>query len=66
MIKEPNFLENPKISVFLRDGRSFLNKDITSKPFGDYEQMIAFWDGDKVVGIPLALVDHYEFSFGNA
>lgn len=53
--------ENYKISVFLKDGQTFLNKDIPTKPFGDTERIVAFWNEDKILMIPMDQVDFIEF-----
>lgn len=45
--------EHIKINVDLKNGRSFLNKDIPSKPF-EINGMVSFWVGDDLKIIPLS------------
>lgn len=64
MIKEPAGYENATISVFLKDGRSFDRRDMTSSPLGQNERIVCFWADDcSVVGFPLEIVDRFVMHF---
>lgn len=61
MIKSFKNPENLKVNVFLKNGKSFLDKDITLKPLGEYERIISFWDDGAVKCIPIERVSCFEF-----
>lgn len=63
MIRKPENYENAKITVMTIDGDVFLNRDIIAQPLGENEKVVAFWDGDCLVVIPLHMVKSISFSF---
>lgn len=63
MLREVKNRENAKINVDLKDGRKFLGKDIHSKPFGDYERVVSFWDGDALMVFPMDQVKEVALYF---
>lgn len=63
MIKDPTNLKNLKLNVFLKDGESYLGKDTTSKPFGDNDRMVGFWQDNAITIIPMDLVKKIEMFF---
>ena len=48
------------INVKLKSGELFKNKDITSKPLGDNERIISFWNDGKVRAYPLKDIEYFE------
>ncbi len=52
--------DNMKINIYLKTGGVFLDRDVTNHPFGEYERVVSFWLGDKIVCYPLDAVDHWE------
>ncbi len=61
MIRPINLEGNLKVNVFLKTGVSFLGKDITQRPCGDHDRIVAFWDGDVIIIIPMTEVKLIEF-----
>jgi len=59
MIRIPETTEF-SINVKLKSGDLFKNKDVTDNPFGDYEKIVSFWEGDKIRVYPLQDVEYYE------
>lgn len=64
MVKEPDSSSDVKINVFLKDGRSFLDRDIPARVFGEFERVVSFWEADKVVVFPMRDVERIELCFG--
>ena len=63
MMKDPKTAQNVTISVFLKDGRSYERKDISSAPLGNNERFVCFWEGDDVIAFPLENVDRFVMHF---
>jgi hypothetical protein len=63
MIKKPENPDNLCISVYLKDGTSYLEKDIPPQPFGKNDTIVSFWYNDKLVGIPMSEVSRVELIF---
>jgi hypothetical protein len=64
MIRKPESAESLTISVKLKDGREFENRDITDNPFGDNERVVSFWENDDTVLIfPMSEVAEYRLHF---
>ncbi len=59
MIREPE-TEQFKISVYFKSGKACLDKDTTSKPFGDHMNVVTFWDDDSIHIYPMDQIDHVE------
>lgn len=49
-----------KLNVFLKDGSSFLGKDLPQRPFGEREVVVAFWHEDKIRMYPMTAVEYVE------
>jgi hypothetical protein len=56
MIIDPK-TRNLKMSVFTKDGRTFLNRDIPSAPFGENERTVSFWNEDILLIFPLSEIE---------
>jgi hypothetical protein len=58
MIKQPTpeQLETLTLNVYLKDGREFLGCDTTSKPFGETESVVAFWQDGSLRLVPISQV----------
>ena len=65
MIKNPENTEQMTISVYLKNGEEFLDKDITSTPISDKELVVGFWIDGKVRLYPMSEVRMIEYGFGN-
>jgi hypothetical protein len=63
MIRQPKNEESCTINVFLKDGTSYLNKDITEKPISENEMLVGFWHEEKVRTYPMEQVYFIEFCF---
>ena len=50
------------ISVFLKNEDYFLEKDMTSKPFGDNDKFVSFWSEGSLVIIPMTRVKEVHFN----
>jgi len=59
MIKNSN-AKNFTITVKLKNGELFENKDITASPMGDHERWVSFWNDDKIRAYPAVDVEYYE------
>lgn len=63
MVRNAKDLTKVVINVFLKDGTSFLGKDISSKPFGDHDRVVSFWEGNVFMVYPLTEVERFELVF---
>lgn len=52
-------LENLKINVVLKSGKSFLGKDVPPKPLGEHERVISFWDDNAIMCFPMEQVLYF-------
>jgi len=48
------------VNVFLKNGESFLGKDVTSNPFGDNGSVMSFWHNDLIRSYPMADIAYIE------
>lgn len=63
MVRDP-LSENIKINVYLKNGDSFIGKDITSNPVGSKERVVSFWlDNDTIRVYPVDEVRYFEYVF---
>jgi hypothetical protein len=52
------------ITVTLKDGTVFADRDVTSSPFGtDHMAVVSFWDNDNLIMIPMTEVAKVEMKF---
>ncbi|MGY8752291.1 MAG: hypothetical protein ACKVIO_00185 [Phycisphaerales bacterium] len=52
------------ITVTLKDGTVFADRDITNSPFGsDSMAVVSFWDNDSLVMIPMTEIARVEMKF---
>lgn len=63
MVRIAKDYTNIVINVFLKDGTIFLGKDVTSKPFGDHDRFVSFWEGNVIMVYPLTEVERFELVF---
>jgi hypothetical protein len=56
-------LENLKLNVYLKDGREFLGCDTGTKPFGETESIVAFWQDERIYMIPMTQVKEVVMTF---
>ena len=63
MIREPQSGRNVLISVYLKNGDVFENKDVPTQPAGEHEKVISFWDGDSIVVYPISEVHKWIYHF---
>jgi hypothetical protein len=52
-----------RISVYLKDGRSFRQRNVPPNFFGDHERVVSFWEGDVLMVYPMRDVEHVEYHF---
>ena len=57
LLKTKNF----SMTVILKDGSVFQNKDVPEYPFGEYEKLVAFWHEDKIRVYSMEAVQYIEF-----
>lgn len=62
MIKDPSDLKRMTITVKLRNGQLFANKDTTARPFGESERVVAFWQDGVIRTYPMDLVEYVELN----
>ncbi len=65
MIKLPENEESMKISIFLRNGKQLIERDITQSPFGDNERFVGCWSNDRNVieVFPMSQIEKIELVF---
>jgi len=64
MLRIPENFDKTTISVFLKNGESYINMDITSHPFGDNENIVCFWiNATTIVTFPIEQVARVEMKF---
>jgi hypothetical protein len=65
MIKDPSEeqLQNLKLNVTLKDGREFLGCDTTPNPMGKYDRVVAIWQNEAVLILPLSEVKEVAMYF---
>lgn len=62
MIVDPDKFNSMTISIYLKDGRKFENKDV---PSNINDLRVACWDEDKIRVFPLDEVREYTLRFDN-
>lgn len=62
MTVDPENFDNATISIYLKDGRKFENKNIPSTVD---TSVVACWDEDKIRVFPLDAVKEYTLYFDN-
>lgn len=60
MMRDPLNWENMVVTVKLKTGHIFRDKDITSGFSGNTERVISFWHNDSVRVYPLQDIEYYE------
>lgn len=65
MIKNPENTKGMTISVYLKNGEEFLDKDITNQPITEKVTFICFWLEGKIRAYPASEVRMFEYGFGN-
>ena len=67
MIKEPTSeqIDKTVIDVILRNGEVYRAKDITKTPFGEHEQVVAFWHDGAIMMFPMDVVQSVRLYFDN-
>ena len=63
MIKVPENENNLELNVFLKNGKTFLNKDVPNQPMGKNERVVSFWNDDRLMVYPMEQIDHIEIIF---
>lgn len=63
MIRMPDMKRNVSITVKLKNGEIYKNKDITNQPFGEHNIVVSFWHDDKLRAYPIDDVEYYELFF---
>lgn len=52
------------ITVTMKDGKVFADRDVTNSPFrSDQMTVVSFWDGDNLVMVPMTEVAKVEMKF---
>jgi hypothetical protein len=64
-IRNPTSQDKATISVFTLGKKKFIDCDIPSSPFAT-EGMVSFWDGDKLIGLPIAQIERLELNFNES
>ncbi len=59
MIRELKNQEKLVVDIFLKDGRSFLGKDIPPRPTGEFERYVSCFDGEAVAVFPMEQVKEF-------
>ena len=49
-----------KLNIYFKDGTQVKAVDTTSKPFGDHDKVVAYWDENKICIVPMGLVLNIE------
>ena len=52
------------MSVYTVGKKKYIDCDIPASPFAQ-EGMVSFWDGDKLIGIPVAQLERIELNFND-
>ena len=64
MVRNPENMNNIQLTIETLDGEVYAKRDTTSQPFGQTEQVVAFWDNKNVVTIPMhqvkKVIMHFE------
>ena len=63
MIRTVENEENLQLNIFLKNGDSFMKKDIPDNPFGQNEKVVSFWNEGKLMMYPMDQVEHIELLF---
>jgi hypothetical protein len=63
MIREFPETENMQINVFLKSGKTFMNKDIPSNCMEMMSRTITFWDDEKLKVYPIESIEHLEITY---
>lgn len=59
--------ENITISLYLKNGDAFVDKDITNSPFGNAERQVSFWLNETTIrSYPMSEVSYIELKFNQA
>jgi len=65
-IRNPTSQDQATISVFTfglgSSKKKYVDCDIPSSPFAT-EGMVSFWDGDKLIAIPVSQIERIELNF---
>ncbi len=56
---------NLTISVTLKNGSKYENKDIPEAPFGQHDRVVSFWHEDAILVFPMSEVSSIEIRKGN-
>ena len=62
MIVDPENLSSMTVSIYLKDGRKFENRNV---PTNNNDSLVACWDEDKIRVFPLDAVKEYTLHFDN-
>ena len=52
--------DNIVITVKLKNGELFENRDVPTSPFGDHEAVVSFWNECKLMVYPISDVEYVE------
>jgi len=63
MIRNTKNEESCTINVFLKKGVAFMDCDIPEYPISENGMLVKFWNGDKIIIIPMSEVTYIEFCF---
>jgi hypothetical protein len=64
-IRNPTSQDKATMTVITVDKKKFVDCDIPSQPFAT-EGLVTFWDGDKLVGVPIAQILRVELNFNES
>jgi len=63
MIREPENTDKVQVTVITTDGKVYAKRDTTSCPFGQNEQVVAFWDDSGLITLPMTQVKSVTLHF---
>lgn len=65
MIKDPTAdqQEHLTLSVYLKNGKTYHNRDTSSTPFGGNELVVVFWDKGNLIVVPMSEVKQIKMNF---
>jgi hypothetical protein len=49
-----------QLTVKLKNGELFENKDVPPSPFGEHEKVVSFWHEDVLRSYPMSSVEYVE------
>ena len=59
MIKEPE-TNVGKVVITMKDGFTYVGKDVPNNPFGEHDKLFSFWYGNKIRIIPIENISYID------